>query len=191
MRHAAFSALGQPRISASEIACLLDHIRAVRGGNAADARKAAERLVSIIGREKQAGQSSRLRGGLAPWQRRKIDLYVRKNLEYSISIKDLSIQVSLSISHFCRCFKQSFGLTPHAYINHIRIERAQELLLTTGDSLGEIAFICGLSDQAHLSRLFRYWTGEAPNAWRRQNSAAKRGNGRVRSFADAGSATSV
>jgi AraC family transcriptional regulator len=109
------------------------------------------------------------RGGLAPWQQRKVDRYVREHLERLMRVDELAEQVSLSASHFCRAFKDSFGDTPHAYIVRLRLERAQELMLSTEDTLSQIALACGLADQAHLSKLFRREIGETPNAWRRRN----------------------
>lgn len=110
------------------------------------------------------------RGGLAPWQKRKIDRYLRDNLERSIRMDELANEVRLSISHFCRAFKKSFGETPHTHVVRLRLELAQRLMLTTDDPLGQIALSCGLADQAHLSKLFRRTFHDTPNAWRRRNT---------------------
>ena len=116
-----------------------------------------------------AAASGRVRGGLAPWQKRKVDRYLRERLERPLPLKELAAQVQLSVSHFCRAFKESFGTTPHMYILRLRLEFAQRVMLTTGDSLSQIALACGLADQAHLSKLFRRHIGETPSAWRRRN----------------------
>ena len=71
------------------------------------------------------------------------------------AVENLARQVSLSASHFSRAFKTSFGTTPHMYIIRLRLELAQRLMLTTQDSLSQIALLCGLADQAHLSKVFR------------------------------------
>ena len=109
------------------------------------------------------------RGGLASWQKREVDRYLKEHLHRPIALKELARRVSLSASHFCRAFKQSFGTTPHRHIIGLRLELAQRLMLTTRDPLSHIALECGLADQAHLSKLFRRWVGESPNAWRRKN----------------------
>ena len=96
-------------------------------------------------------------------------------------VKDLAEQVSLSVSHFCRAFKESFGASPHLHLTRSRVERAQCLMLTTDDPLTQIALACGMADQAHLSKLFRREVGEPPNAWRRRNrtgAEAQRRSGR-------------
>jgi AraC-like DNA-binding protein len=73
------------------------------------------------------------------------------------------------VGHFCRAFKESFTETPHSHIMRLRLEMAQRLMLTTDDPLSHIALDCGLSDQAHLSKLFRRRLGETPSSWRRLN----------------------
>jgi AraC-like DNA-binding protein len=113
------------------------------------------------------GGSKRYRGGLAPWQTRRVSLHIEANLNKKISTKGLAALVSLSSFHFCRAFRDSFGDSPHRYLMRRRIERAQGLMLGTNASLTEIAAECGLADQAHLNRLFASLVGESPGAWRR------------------------
>ena len=82
-------------------------------------------------------------------------------------VETLAGLVRLSTSHFCRSFKVSVGDTPHAYIMRRRLERAQAMMLESTESLSQIAAACGLADQAHLTRLFRRYTGQTPFNWRR------------------------
>jgi AraC-like DNA-binding protein len=55
------------------------------------------------------------------------------------------------------------GETPHGYIMRQRIRRAQILMLESRDLLSQIACACGLTDQAHLTRLFRRALGTTPD----------------------------
>ncbi len=109
----------------------------------------------------------RARGGLAPWQIRKLITYVDANLDRTITTRCLAEVARLSSFHFCRAFRDSFGVSPHGYVIRRRMERAQGLMLTTNASLGQIAVDCGLADQAHFNKLFRKFAGESPGAWRR------------------------
>jgi AraC family transcriptional regulator len=169
---------GHSRFSA-EAARTIDHIRRAIERNPEGARAAALRLVTLLTRPTEAEPAS-ARGGLAPWQQRKVDRYVREHLERPMRVDELAEQVSLSASHFCRAFKDSFGDTPHAYIVRLRLERAQELMLSTEDTLSQIALACGLADQAHLSKLFRREIDETPNAWRRRNLTDAQAEARTR-----------
>lgn len=107
------------------------------------------------------------KGGLAPWQERRVVDYIDANLGASIRAEDLAAIVGLSVGHFTRAFKASTGETPHVYLIRQRLRRAQLLMLETHDSLARIACACGLTDQAHLARLFRAAVGATPTAWRR------------------------
>ena len=108
------------------------------------------------------------RGGLAPWQAKRIASYIEANLVSSIRIEELAKVVQLSTSHFFRAFKQSFGITPLTYIAHQRVRRAQQLMMGSPESLAKIALDCGMCDQAHFTRVFRRVVGSSPRAWRRQ-----------------------
>ncbi len=105
---------------------------------------------------------------LAPWQATRVQRYIEEHMESGIRIDDLIALTRLSASYFFRAFKGSFGMSPHAYVVKTRIERAQTLLMTTDEQLCQIALAVGLTDQAHLSRLFRQQTGCPPGVWRRE-----------------------
>jgi AraC-like DNA-binding protein len=55
------------------------------------------------------------------------------------------------------------------YIRRRRVERAQQLMLLSQESLAQIALACGFADQAHYCRVFRSVVGVSPSAWRRRN----------------------
>jgi AraC family transcriptional regulator len=112
------------------------------------------------------------RGGLAPWQIRRVTEYIEEHLASSIRLQDLAGIARLSHSHFCRAFKESLGHPAHAYVMRRRVQRAQGLMLTTPESLSQIAALCGMADQAHFCKLFRRLVGESPNAWRRARRQA-------------------
>ncbi len=107
------------------------------------------------------------RGGLAPWQIRKVRMHLESNLSAKISTQDLASIAGLSPFHFSRAFRESFGDSPHRYLLRRRIEHSQGLMLTTKASLADIALECGLVDQAHFGKLFRRLVGESPGVWRR------------------------
>lgn len=108
-----------------------------------------------------------VKGGLAPWQLRRVMTYIHEHLSGPIFVEALARLTRLSGGHFCRAFKASVGETPHNFLVRQRIRHAQTLMLGTHDTLSDIACACGLTDQAHLTRLFRKFVGETPLAWRR------------------------
>ena len=121
---------------------------------------------------KESSRTACVRGGLAPGQARRVKTYIETNLSSKIRSKELARIVGVSLSHFCRAFRDSFGDSPHGYVMRRRLERAQELILTSNTSLLQIAMECGLADQSHLNRLFDKFVGESPGAWRRARTMA-------------------
>jgi AraC family transcriptional regulator len=127
--------------------------------------RAAAILQPVEKPETQAKE--RMKGGLAPWQIRKVTAHIETNLDKSIKSGNLAALLDLSPCHFSRAFRNSFGNSPLEYVSRRRIERAQGLMLSTDAPLSQIALDCGLADQAHFSRIFRRLVGESPRAWRR------------------------
>jgi AraC family transcriptional regulator len=129
--------------------------------------------VSRIARQiSDRGPGQIRRGGFATWQSRRLAAHVDANLAGKIVIKDLAASLHISVGHFCRAFKQTFGMPARIWIRQRRIERAQGLMLTTDASLSEIALSCGMSDQSHFTRSFRRIVGESPSSWRQTRQGA-------------------
>jgi AraC family transcriptional regulator len=109
----------------------------------------------------------RARGGLAGWQQRTVREFIEENLADSISIAKLADLVRLSPYHFCRIFKQSFGVPPHRYHTSRRIERAKALLANPDESVTTIGLMLGFSETSSFTTVFRKVTGMTPTAYRR------------------------
>jgi AraC family transcriptional regulator len=155
---------------AAEAGRLLDDIRLALDCDWGTATKSAGRLAALLTRTPcRETRPAPMRGGLAPWQKRKIQGYIEERLEARILVEDLAQLASLSTSYFSRAFKATFGETPRAYLIRARIQRARALMLDTSESLSHIALACGLVDQAHLCRRFRQAMGTSPGAWRRSH----------------------
>jgi AraC family transcriptional regulator len=108
-----------------------------------------------------------LRGGLATWQQRIVTKYIEEHLADPISLAELAQSVRLSVYHFCRAFKKSFGVPPHRYHNIRRMERAKSLLAEPGCSVTEIGLAVGFSETSSFTACFRRVTGSTPTGYRR------------------------
>ena len=107
------------------------------------------------------------RGGLAPWQKRRAEEVLNANLLDDISLADVAAQCNLSAGHFARAFKQSFGTTPHRWLEQRRVDAVKELLLHSRLALDDIAVACGFRDASSLIRVFHRAIGTSPGQWRR------------------------
>lgn len=153
--------------SSGDAVRILDDIRRAMTRDPVNARAAASRLVMLLSLPAEC--PSTVRGGLAPWQKRKIERFVKEHLAESLRVEHLADQVSLSASYFHHAFKETFGMSPHAYLTKLRLESAQRMMLETQEPLSQIAFACGFADQSHLCKIFRRELGVPPGTWRRRN----------------------
>jgi AraC family transcriptional regulator len=149
-----------------------DQLERDREAAGASINRAASILRSELQRHASASKLDTGPGELAAWQVRRIRIYIDEHLSETIHVKDLSDVARRSTAHFCRAFKRTFGQTPHAYLTARRLSRAKALMLEGDEPLSIIALLCGFTDQAHLSKLFRQHTGETPAAWRRRRAFA-------------------
>lgn len=107
------------------------------------------------------------KGGLAPWQKRRAAELLHENLHGRIRLSEIARACGLSISHFARSFKTSFGVTTHQWLIQHRVDRAKQLMTQTSMSLIEIANQSGFNDQAAFTRTFHELAGVSPARWRR------------------------
>ena len=115
-------------------------------------------------------RTAHLRGGLSPAALRRVQLFVEANLERTIHLTDLAGRAELSLHHFARAFKMSAGMTPRAFVEDRRIERAKRLINETHRSLADIAIECGFGTQSRLTTTFKHRTGFTPAEYRRGRS---------------------
>ena len=108
-----------------------------------------------------------IRGGLAAWQQRIVTDYIEEHLDQQISLATLAQLVRLSPFHFCRAFKQSFGIPPHRYHTSRRIERAKTLLAKRAPSVTDIGLTLGFSQTSSFTAAFRRATGFTPTGYHR------------------------
>ena len=108
-------------------------------------------------------------GGLGPWQKRRATELLSENLSGRIRLSQVAQECGLSISHFARSFKASFGVSTHRWLVQRRIERSQDLLIHTRASLSDIAEQAGFADQAAFTRTFHQIVGMSPGRWRRDH----------------------
>jgi AraC family transcriptional regulator len=107
------------------------------------------------------------RGGLAGWQKRVVIDHIAKHLGEQICLLKLAELAELSLHHFCRAFKQSFGIPPHQYQVQRRMEAAKLLLVDRATSVTDIALTLGYAQISSFSCAFRKMTGWTPTVYRR------------------------
>ncbi len=108
-----------------------------------------------------------LKGGLTRLQLQRVTDYVNDQLDRDLRLEDLAQIAGLSQYHFARMFKESTGLTPHLYINKIRVRRGLELL-RRGQPQAQVAVSCGFAHQSHFAAMFKREFGLPPSRYLRE-----------------------
>ncbi len=95
--------------------------------------------------------------------------WIDERLDQSITVAEISKQFGFSASQFSHLFKNAIGHPPHEYIRNRKLQRARELLITTSDSLAEIALASGYCSQAHMTSTFSRLLGTSPARFRNKH----------------------
>ncbi|WP_047835005.1 helix-turn-helix domain-containing protein, partial [Robinsoniella sp. RHS] len=93
--------------------------------------------------------------------------YLKNNYSQKITIGELSGNFFLSKSYLSSLFKQATGSGIVEYLQHIRIEKACELLLDPSLSITEISNQVGYSDYRFFNKSFKKITGKTANEYRK------------------------
>jgi AraC family transcriptional regulator len=106
-------------------------------------------------------------GGLSPKVLLRAIERLRSDSDADVSLDALASDAGLSRFHFCRAFKESTGLSPHAWLRQYRLEQAMNMLRDTDASIVSVAAELGYASQTAFAAAFRRLTGQAPSDWRR------------------------
>jgi AraC-like DNA-binding protein len=87
------------------------------------------------------------------------------------TVESLADIAAMSRSAFAEHFAAFFGRPPMSFVNHVRMQRAAQLLAVENASIDEIARTVGYSSRSHFSRAFKDHAGLPPNAFRTESVA--------------------
>lgn len=109
----------------------------------------------------------------ASLESRQLDSRVRKaadflmqNLQNAFHWPALADQCGLSVSRLAHLFKEQMGCSPQHYHERARLQRAAQMLRSTGLSVGEIAEASGYLNAYYFSNRFKLFLGLSPSAYR-------------------------
>ena len=88
--------------------------------------------------------------------------YIREHSEQKISFKELASVSGYSRDYFRHIFRKRFGMSPQEYLICVRLEKAAKLLEKTDYSCTDVAYMCGFSNSAQLSTMFKKRYGVTP-----------------------------
>jgi len=93
-----------------------------------------------------------------------------RDFDQPLDIAALARIAYVSEAHFIRTFKETFGETPHRYLQRRRIERAMWDLRASAKPITEVAFAVGFASLGTFSRTFRDVVGVSPSTYRERTA---------------------
>lgn len=94
--------------------------------------------------------------------------YVQNHYQEDIRIDKLAEMAQLHPSYYSQVFKQAMGKSPVAFLTHLRVNRAKEMLLLTDKPVRDIAAEVGYRDEFYFSRRFKETCGYSPRVFARK-----------------------
>lgn len=110
------------------------------------------------------------KGGLAPWQLRRIDDYLRAG-HWNSSVSEIANLCGISPGHAMRAFRQSIGKSIASHIADLRIDHACALLAKDTLSIGQIAADLRFANSSGFAAAFRRSLGISPHSYRQRRRA--------------------
>lgn len=95
--------------------------------------------------------------------------YINLNYHLPITLDEIASKANLSPTYLSKKFRRITGVTFKEYLNYIRIRKASQALLTTDDSITQIAADCGFNGSNYFKDIFRKTTGYSPREFRKQS----------------------
>lgn len=93
--------------------------------------------------------------------------YMQEHLKEEISLNVLADEFHLSAQYISQLFKNEIGVNFLAYLTNIRMEQAKKLLLSSDDTVAEIAEKSGYADYRVFTKAFKKAEGVTPSQYRR------------------------
>lgn len=159
------SGIESPRLT---VLCQSMFREALRPGFACSiyAEASAITIALEIARYDRGPSRDRTRGGLAPWQLRRLQDYVYANMSSELSLTNLAKLLGVSVRHLSRGLKQATGLTVQQWVAKARFKEARRLLAETDLPINLIAKQTGFLNAAAFATAFRAGTGLTPSEFR-------------------------
>jgi transcriptional regulator GlxA family with amidase domain len=132
------------------------------------AREAARWLVLFLKRPGGQSQFSAPLDRPVPERRelRELQEWMHGHLDEDLSVPVLAERALMSPRNFARVFRAEVGMTPAAYVERLRVERARSLLEAGEEPVESVAEVCGFGTVETLRRAFQRAMGVSPSQYR-------------------------
>ena len=91
---------------------------------------------------------------------------IEEHYTQELTVKSAAEALHVSVVYLGQVFKKETELSFNQYVNFIRIKKAQQLLLHTGQTINEIADAIGYNNTNYFSKMFKKLNGLTPKEFR-------------------------
>ena len=102
------------------------------------------------------------------------ELFIKRNLRENIHVQDVAAALNIDRCHFSRIFKKRFDISPHDYINNLRLSEAENLLLLGNYSIAQIVEILNFPDIYSFNKRFKKCFECSPLQYRNKHLSNKK-----------------
>lgn len=103
---------------------------------------------------------------------RELQAWIADHLDADLRVEALADRTHMSPRNFARAFRREVGLTPGAYVEAVRIERAKQRLERGAEPVEQVARACGFGTAETMRRTFLRLVRTSPTEYRRRFRAA-------------------
>ncbi len=107
--------------------------------------------------------------------------YIHSHYSEHLSLEETARCIKLSPNYFSSLFNSRMGKSFSSYVNQIRVEKAQKLLLDTSLPIIEIAGMVGFEEQSYFSKIFKDISTISPGRYRKRGASFTRENHEIHS----------
>lgn len=94
--------------------------------------------------------------------------YIQEHMKRGLTVEKLAAELFMETKAFAYLFTKIMGVSPKKYLVTATVRKAEELLMDSDRTIGEVAFEVGFEDPLYFSRVFRKHTGYAPSEFRKR-----------------------
>lgn len=144
-------------------------------------------LVLLVRTYLDGSEKNALSGILKGWRDRRLQHLIQEVVKYperQWNVGQMSEIAHLSRAQLMRLFKQQTGISPHAFVNYIRLQEAALLLKQSAESVLSIALKVGFQSETHFGKAFKKQFGMSPGQYRKTQENQENTGGNPHKAAD-------
>lgn len=101
----------------------------------------------------------------------KLLAYIEEHIgDVDLKVDDMAVALSMGRSTFYARLKQIADMSPNDFLRHIRMKRAEDLVMESSMTFSQIAYTVGFSDPKYFGKCFKKHTGMSPSEYRKEKN---------------------